>query len=172
MIYCLQRLGFGQQISPEGNGHQAEFTRDNELFIATDRDWRVTYVNRKAAEYLSLVDLEPADLLGHVIWRRLPFLMHTRFFVAAQRAMAETERRDDLRRLVADVQRLPEQQRDAFRQQRGESGACFVRLRLQRGLQHPSFCAECQAPLVAPALMAASARSQAIAEFQDRAKAA
>ena len=61
----------------------------NELFIATDRDWRVTYVNRKAAEYLSLVDLEPADLLGHVIWRRLPFLMHTRFFVAAQRAMAE-----------------------------------------------------------------------------------
>ena len=61
----------------------------NELFIATDRDWRVTYVNRKAAEYLSLVDLEPSDLLGHVIWRRLPFLMHTRFYVAAQRAMAE-----------------------------------------------------------------------------------
>ncbi len=61
----------------------------NELFIATDRDWRVTYVNRKAAEYLSLVDLEPSDLLGHNIWRRLPFLMHTRFFVAAQQAMAE-----------------------------------------------------------------------------------
>ncbi|MDP1848194.1 MAG: hypothetical protein Q8K79_10430 [Solirubrobacteraceae bacterium] len=39
------RLGFGQQISPEGNGHQAEFTRDNELFIATDEDfdpYRVT----------------------------------------------------------------------------------------------------------------------------------
>ena len=33
------RLGFGQQISPEGNGHQAEFTRDNELFIATDEDF-------------------------------------------------------------------------------------------------------------------------------------
>ncbi|HEU4829943.1 MAG TPA: PAS domain-containing protein [Gemmatimonadales bacterium] len=61
----------------------------NELFIATDREWRVTYVNRKAAEYLSLVHLEPSDLLGQVIWRRLPFLMDTRFYVAAQRAMQE-----------------------------------------------------------------------------------
>ncbi|MFP5362995.1 MAG: PA domain-containing protein [Thermoleophilia bacterium] len=33
------RLGFGQQISPEGNAHQAEFTRDNELFVATDEDF-------------------------------------------------------------------------------------------------------------------------------------
>jgi hypothetical protein len=33
------RLGFGQTISPEGNGHEAEFTRDNELFIATDEDF-------------------------------------------------------------------------------------------------------------------------------------
>jgi hypothetical protein len=33
------RLGFGQQISPEGNAHEAEFTRDNELFLATDEDF-------------------------------------------------------------------------------------------------------------------------------------
>ena len=33
------RLGFGQQISPEGNGHEAEFTRDNQLFLATDEDF-------------------------------------------------------------------------------------------------------------------------------------
>jgi hypothetical protein len=33
------RAGFGQQISPEGNGHQAEFTNDNELFLATDEDF-------------------------------------------------------------------------------------------------------------------------------------
>jgi hypothetical protein len=35
----------GQQVSPEGNGHQAEFTRDNKFFIATDEDfnpYRVT----------------------------------------------------------------------------------------------------------------------------------
>jgi hypothetical protein len=33
------RLDFGQSITPEGNGHEAEFTRDNELFIATDEDF-------------------------------------------------------------------------------------------------------------------------------------
>jgi hypothetical protein len=33
------RLQFGQQISPEGNGHQAEFTRDNQLIVATDEDF-------------------------------------------------------------------------------------------------------------------------------------
>ena len=35
----------GLAVTPEGNGHQAEFTRDNELFIATDEDfdpYRVT----------------------------------------------------------------------------------------------------------------------------------
>jgi hypothetical protein len=33
------RAGFGQQISPEGNAHQAEFTRDNKYFVATDEDF-------------------------------------------------------------------------------------------------------------------------------------
>ena len=39
------RLDYGQQVTPEGNGHQAEFSRDNRLFIATDEDfnpYRVT----------------------------------------------------------------------------------------------------------------------------------
>ena len=29
----------GQTITPEGNGHQAEFTRDNKFFFATDEDF-------------------------------------------------------------------------------------------------------------------------------------
>jgi hypothetical protein len=33
------RQDYGQSISPEGNGHQAEFTRDNKYFIATDEDF-------------------------------------------------------------------------------------------------------------------------------------
>ena len=33
------RAQFGHVVSPEGNAHQAEFTRDNELFIATDEDF-------------------------------------------------------------------------------------------------------------------------------------
>ena len=33
------RLQYGQNITPEGNAHQAEFTRDNEFFLATDEDF-------------------------------------------------------------------------------------------------------------------------------------
>ena len=33
------RAEYGQEISPEGNGHQAEFTRDNKYFLATDEDF-------------------------------------------------------------------------------------------------------------------------------------
>jgi hypothetical protein len=33
------RLPFGQTITPEGNAHQAEFTRDNKFFFATDEDF-------------------------------------------------------------------------------------------------------------------------------------
>ena len=39
------RLKYGQTITPEGNGHQAEFTRDNKYVFATDEDfdpYRVT----------------------------------------------------------------------------------------------------------------------------------
>lgn len=39
------RALFGETITPEGNGHQSEFTHDNEYFIATDEDfdpYRVT----------------------------------------------------------------------------------------------------------------------------------
>jgi hypothetical protein len=34
-----ERLARGHEISPEGNAHQAEFTRDNRWFLATDEDF-------------------------------------------------------------------------------------------------------------------------------------
>ena len=33
------RIPYGQSITPEGNGHEAEFTHDNEFFFATDEDF-------------------------------------------------------------------------------------------------------------------------------------
>jgi hypothetical protein len=33
------RVPYGQFITPEGNAHEAEFTRDNEFFFATDEDF-------------------------------------------------------------------------------------------------------------------------------------
>jgi hypothetical protein len=34
-----ERAARGHTIEPEGNGHQAEFTRDNSMFLATDEDF-------------------------------------------------------------------------------------------------------------------------------------
>jgi hypothetical protein len=47
----------GEQISPEGNGHQAEFTNDNEFFIATDEDFdpfRVTATMEDGTEFTAI----------------------------------------------------------------------------------------------------------------------
>jgi hypothetical protein len=51
------RLQYGQQISPEGNGHQAEFTRDNQFIIATDEDfnpYRVTATMENGTEFTAI----------------------------------------------------------------------------------------------------------------------
>ena len=51
------RLDFGQSITPEGNGHQAEFTRDNRYFVATDEDfnaYRVTATMGDGTEFTAI----------------------------------------------------------------------------------------------------------------------
>lgn len=47
----------GAELTPEGNGHQAEFTRDNEYFIATDEDfdpYRVTATMADGTEFTAV----------------------------------------------------------------------------------------------------------------------
>jgi hypothetical protein len=47
----------GESITPEGNGHQSEFTRDNEFFIATDEDfdpYRVTATMEDGTEFTAI----------------------------------------------------------------------------------------------------------------------
>ena len=61
----------------------------SELFIATDREWRVSYVNRRAEQYLASVGLTRDDLVGTVIWEKLPLLAGTPFHRGALRAMEE-----------------------------------------------------------------------------------
>ncbi len=51
-----ERLERGQKITPEGNGHQAEFTRDNSMFIATDEDF---------APYRAVSTITSGDLSGY-----------------------------------------------------------------------------------------------------------
>ena len=47
----------GESITPEGNGHQAEFTNDNQFFIATDEDfdpYRVTATMEDGTEFTAV----------------------------------------------------------------------------------------------------------------------
>ena len=54
------RFGFGQSINPEGNGHQAEFTRDNALFLATDEDFDPFRIDATIEESMRLTPIAPA----------------------------------------------------------------------------------------------------------------
>ncbi len=60
----------------------------SELFIASDREWRVTYINRRARQYLHVLGIRPSAVIGQVLWDALPFLQGTPFHTTALRALA------------------------------------------------------------------------------------
>ncbi len=60
----------------------------SELFIAADREWRVTYVNRRARQYLHVLGMRPSAVIGQVLWDALPFLQGTPFHTTALKALA------------------------------------------------------------------------------------
>lgn len=60
--------------------------RISDSFIALDRDWRYTYVNRKAAEAFGR---RPEELIGRHIWTEFPDGVGQPFYHAYHRAMAE-----------------------------------------------------------------------------------
>lgn len=60
--------------------------RIGDAYMAFDRDWRYTYVNRKAAE----LALKPASvLLGRCVWDEFPEAVQTRFYAELQRALQD-----------------------------------------------------------------------------------
>ena len=58
----------------------------SDAFVALDRDWRYTYVNRRAAE---LFGREPEALVGRHIWTEFPEGVGQPFYHAYQKAMNE-----------------------------------------------------------------------------------
>ena len=62
-----------------------------ELFIATDHEWRVTFMNATADTYLRQLGLTRAAVVGKPIWQALPGLGRTRFHTQAMRAAAERQ---------------------------------------------------------------------------------
>jgi PAS domain-containing protein len=43
-----------------------------DIFFALDRDWRVTYLNRHAAEQMKVLGKDPVRLIGTVLWEEFP----------------------------------------------------------------------------------------------------
>ena len=52
----------GQSITPEGNGHQSEFTRDNKFFIATDEDFNPYRVIATMADGTEFTAVQGSDV--------------------------------------------------------------------------------------------------------------
>jgi two-component system, cell cycle sensor histidine kinase and response regulator CckA len=79
-----------RQIAEEGERRTAAILDSiSELFIATDREWRITFVNALVAERLPMLGLSREAVVGAVIWEVLPFITGTPFHEAALRSAAE-----------------------------------------------------------------------------------
>jgi PAS domain S-box-containing protein len=58
-------------------------------FVAFDREWRVTYVNRHAALLISRLQKDPEELVGKNVWEELPELVGSKPYEEYHRALAE-----------------------------------------------------------------------------------
>ncbi|MEN3292017.1 MAG: hypothetical protein V7642_1270 [Burkholderiales bacterium] len=56
-----------------------------DAFFAVDRDWRVTYVNRRTAEFIGR---PPAEIIGKLVWEAAPEIRHSSVFPYYEKAMA------------------------------------------------------------------------------------
>ncbi|MBA3497608.1 MAG: PAS domain-containing protein [Gemmatimonadales bacterium] len=63
--------------------------RVSDLYFSCDDEWRLTFVNARAAEHLRLLGPHPGDPIGRPVWDVIPGLVGTRFQAEAFRAMVE-----------------------------------------------------------------------------------
>jgi len=71
-----------------------------EGFYSVDRNWHITYVNRRAAENLGY---SPEDLIGKNIWEEFPKLLGTEHEARTRRAMESREvQRYEIRGVLTD----------------------------------------------------------------------
>jgi PAS domain S-box-containing protein len=60
----------------------------SDSFIAVDKNWRITYINRKALEY---THKNPNDVLGKTIWEVFPSIISTQLETFYRKAMVSRE---------------------------------------------------------------------------------
>ncbi len=89
------------QLSVSRSNYQSTLERVTDGFIAYDRDWRYTYINRRASEAL---DINADELIGRKIWDEFPHLAHQPIYAAHIEAVSK-------QRYVFIESYLPEKQK-------------------------------------------------------------
>jgi PAS domain S-box-containing protein len=83
-------ISFNEQLEEKVKNKTAELTdvfeRVTDAFVAFDRDWRYTYVNKQAA---LLFNKLPEDLVGKIIWEEFPVTINTELYPLFHRAYSE-----------------------------------------------------------------------------------
>ncbi|WP_136717424.1 PAS domain S-box protein [Halorientalis salina] len=87
-----ERREYEQRLATERDALESELTevfeRITDAFFALDDEWRFTYVNELAAQFL---DTERSALIGADIWAAFPSAVDTTFQAEYERAMAHQE---------------------------------------------------------------------------------
>ena len=77
-----------QQVSEKTAEITDIFERVNDGFMAFDKDWRFTYMNKRAGE---IFRMDPSWIIGRVIWTAIPGAVGNVFYNACHKAMADQE---------------------------------------------------------------------------------
>lgn len=64
------------------------FERITDAFIALDKEWRYTYLNKKAGDFFNR---KPAEMVGRNIWEEFPNDINSPFYKAYHKAMDEQQ---------------------------------------------------------------------------------
>ncbi len=75
-----------RELEHSKNAQEQTFFRITDAFIALDKNWRYTYLNKSAGE---LIQRDPASLIGKNVWEVFPDLVGTPIYELFYKAMQE-----------------------------------------------------------------------------------
>ncbi|HKO79371.1 MAG TPA: PAS domain S-box protein, partial [Chitinophagaceae bacterium] len=79
-----EKMESAQKLKRSEENYRSIMERVSDAFVALDRDWNYTYVNKQAGQILNR---DPAELIGKNIWKEFPEDIDQTFYKAYSRAM-------------------------------------------------------------------------------------
>ena len=79
-----EKMESAQKLKRSEENYRSIMERVSDAFVALDRDWNYTYVNKQAGQILNR---DPAELIGKNIWKEFPEDIDQTFYKAYFRAM-------------------------------------------------------------------------------------